>query len=98
MSTGVRRRISGLRALVWVPLIVVAGATQIEAQTKTYVVHSAANLVSVIDTATGAVTSTISVGTSPSRVVVTRDGTRAYVSNGGADSVSVIDTASDVVT
>ena len=76
---------------------VVAGATLAEAQTKTYVVHSGANIVSVLDTATGTVAGTIPVD-SPARVAVTRDGTRAYVTNGASSSVSVIDTAADAIT
>jgi YVTN family beta-propeller protein len=77
--------------------LVVAAATRAEAQTKAYVTHTAENLVTVIDTATGAVASTVPVGTSPARVAITRDGTRAYVTNGGDDSISVIDTIRDAV-
>ena len=65
------------------PLFVMAGATRTEAQTKAYVAHASANLVTVIDTATGAVAGTIAVGAGPTRVAITRDGTRAYVTNGG---------------
>jgi YVTN family beta-propeller protein len=77
---------------------VAAGATRTEAQTKAYVTQPSANLVTVIDTATGAVAGTVAVGTNPARVVITRDGSRAYVTNGGSNSVSVIDTASNGVT
>ena len=78
-------------------LLVAAAATRAEAQTKAYVAHSAANVVSVIDTATDTVLGTVPVGTGPRRVAITRDGTRAYVTNGGSDSISVIDTDSDAV-
>ena len=73
------------------------GATRAEAQTKAYVAHPGANLVTVIDTATGTVTGTVPVGTAPARVAITRDGTRAYVTNAGSASISVIDTAADAV-
>ena len=75
-----------------------ANAVGAEGQTKAYVVSAGANLVTVIDTATGSVAGTVPVGTNPSRVVVSRDGAHAYVANTGSASVSVIDTASDAVT
>ena len=57
-----------------------------------YVVSTAQDTVSVIDTATYAVTAQIEVGEDPSVVAPTPDGTRAYTSNWGDDTVSVIDT------
>ena len=97
LRIGGRPRSFCLCALALLPLFVVAGATRSEAQTKAYVAHPSANLVTVIDTATGTVAGTVPVGTSPARVAITRDGTRAYVTNGGSASISVIDTASDAV-
>ena len=97
LRLGRRPRTSSLCILAFLPLFVVAGATRTEAQTKAYVAHPGANLVTVIDTATGAVAGTIAVGAGPARVAITRDGTRAYVTNGGSGSISVIDTASDAV-
>ena len=97
LRIGGRPRTSSLCALALLPLLVVAGATRTEAQTKAYVANPGANLVTVIDTASGAVAGTVAVGVSPARVAVTRDGTRAYVSNAGSASVSVIETASDLV-
>ena len=73
------------------------GATRAAAQTAAYVANSGANVVTVIDTATNAVTATIAVGTAPAHVAITQDGTRAYVTNTGSDSVSVIDTAAQTV-
>jgi YVTN family beta-propeller protein len=84
--------------LAWLPLLVGAGAAGAEAQTKAYVVHTGANLVSVIDTVTNTVAGTIPVGPGPTKVAVSRDGSRAYVINRDSASVSVIDTASDAVT
>ena len=85
-----------LCALMLLPPFLVAGATRSDAQTKAYVTHSGANIVTVIDTKTNAVTGTISVGSNPAAVVVNRDGTLAFVTNGGSSSVSVIDTACDL--
>ena len=61
--------------------------------------------VSVIDTASGVVSATIPVGSSPNGVAITPDGTHAYVADHaqhtgagtGTGTVSVIDTASGVV-
>ena len=52
-------------SLALLPLFVAAGATRTEAQTKAYVAHAGANLVTVIDTATGTVAGTVPVGTGP---------------------------------
>ena len=78
--------------LAWLPLFVAASATGADAQTKAYVAHASANVVSVIDTATGTVVGTVPVGAGPTRVAMTRAGTRAYVTNAASDSISVIDT------
>ncbi|HEY6362535.1 MAG TPA: hypothetical protein VIX63_15585 [Vicinamibacterales bacterium] len=83
--------------LAWLLMLVAAGAFPAEAHTKAYVAHAAANVVSVIDTATGAVMGTVPVGARPAEVAITRDGSRAYVTNGDSDSISVIDTAFDTV-
>jgi YVTN family beta-propeller protein len=95
---GHRSRASSLCAVALVLPFIAAFATRTEAQTKAYVTQPSANLVTVIDTATGTVAGTVAVGTNPARVVITRDGSRAYVTNQGSNSVSVIDTASDTVT
>ncbi len=52
---------------------------------------------SVITTATGAVSATITVGSNPRGVAITPDGTHVYVTNGGDGTVSVITTATGVV-
>ncbi len=46
--------------------------------------------VSVIDTASNNVTATIGVGSHPSKVAVSPDGTKAYVTNAESNTVSVI--------
>jgi YVTN family beta-propeller protein len=55
-------------------------------------------MVSVIDVASGTWTSTIPVGSSPTGVAFTPDGSTAYVANNEGDTVSVIDVASGTVT
>ena len=55
------------------------------------------NSVSVIDTATNAVSATIPVGNGPVGVAFTPDGSKAYVANQFDDTVSVIATASNTV-
>jgi YVTN family beta-propeller protein len=89
--------VTRLFMLALIPLLVTAGSTASEVQTKAYLTETGANVVSVIDTATATVLGTIPVGAGPSRVVMTRDGSRAYVTNGASDSISVIDTATDMV-
>ena len=49
--------------------------------------------VSVIDTATRTVVATVPVGSYPTRVAVSPDGSLAYVTNGLSRDVSIIDTA-----
>ena len=63
-----------------------------------YVCNEGSASVSVIDTSTNAVTATVTVGTGPSGVAITPNGSYAYVTNEGAGTVSVIDTSTNVVT
>ena len=65
--------------------------------THAYVANSGDSTVSVIDTATGMVSSTIPVGIGPFGVAFTPDGTHAYVANYTDATVSVIDSATGVV-
>jgi YVTN family beta-propeller protein len=62
-----------------------------------YVPNHADNTVSVIDTATHAVTDTIPVGTVPYGAGVTPDGLYAFVSNNGNNTVSEIDTVTHAI-
>ena len=55
--------------------------------------HYNAGTVSVITVATGNVTATITVGTSPYSVAFTPDGTKAFVTNSGANTVTPITVA-----
>ncbi|WP_185732501.1 GH25 family lysozyme [Burkholderia sp. Bp8963] len=63
-----------------------------------YVTNAGSNSVSVINTATNAVTATIRVGTTPLNIALTPNGQAAYVVNSGANTVSVINTATNTVT
>jgi len=62
-----------------------------------YVTNRGDNNVSVIDTSTDTVVSTIAVGTGPYGVGVSPTGTRAYIANHDSGSVSVIDTDTNTV-
>ena len=64
---------------------------------KAYVTNYDDGTVSVITTATGAVSAPIKVGTKPDGVVITPDGTHAYVANQGDNTVSDITTATGAV-
>ncbi|VVQ27610.1 Virginiamycin B lyase [Pseudomonas fluorescens] len=65
--------------------------------TRAYVCNLASNTVSVIDTATNRVLTTILVGNGPAGVAVSPDGARAYVCNLASNTVSVFDTATNRV-
>ena len=62
-----------------------------------YVVDGIGGAVSVITTATGAVSARITVGKVPIRVAFTPDGKHAYVTNSLDGTVSVITTATGAV-
>ena len=65
-----------------------------------YVTNEQDGTVSVITTATGVVSATLTVGTGPARVAITPDGKHAYVTDyvdGEGDTVSVITTATGAV-
>jgi YVTN family beta-propeller protein/VCBS repeat-containing protein len=62
-----------------------------------YVTNSGSNTVSVIETLNYTVAATIPVGSNPTGVAVSADGTRVYVANKASNTVSVIDAASKTV-
>jgi YVTN family beta-propeller protein len=64
---------------------------------KVYVTNLSGNTVSVIDTVTNTVVTTIPVGSAPFGVAVTPDGGKVYVTNLSGNTVSVIDTATNMV-
>ena len=65
---------------------------------RVYVGNQTDKTVSVIDSSTGAVVSTVNVGAAPSAVAVSPDGSRAYVTlKGFTGKVAVLDTATNTV-
>src|SRR5258708_6430333 len=62
-----------------------------------YITNQGSNTVSVIDTATNAVSATIPVGINPIGVAVNPDGSKIYVANLNARTVSVIDKVTNIV-
>ena len=62
-----------------------------------YVTNLGSNNVSVIDTSTNTVVSTITVGTSPWGIAITPNGLYAYVTNLGSGNVLVINTSTNTV-
>jgi YVTN family beta-propeller protein/VCBS repeat-containing protein len=76
----------------------VSGAGAVAASnTRVYVANTTAGTVTVIDTATGAVVNTITVGFPPDGLALKPDGTRLYASSSTGNGVAVIDTASGTV-
>ncbi|MEO3756666.1 beta-propeller fold lactonase family protein [Mycobacterium sp. B14F4] len=65
---------------------------------KAYVANQGSGTVSVIDTTTGTLIKTITVGNRPTGVVASPDATKVYVTNGWSNTVSVIDTSTNTVT
>jgi YVTN family beta-propeller protein len=62
-----------------------------------YVPDYGSGQVSVIDTATAAVTATIQVGADPHSAAVSPDGSTVYVTDAGSGTVSVINTATETL-
>nr|WP_329286906.1 IPT/TIG domain-containing protein [Streptomyces sp. NBC_00691] len=62
-----------------------------------YVANQNGNSVTALDSASGATTATITVGTAPIGLALTPDGSQAWVTNNGSNTVSVIDTGANAV-
>jgi YVTN family beta-propeller protein len=65
--------------------------------TKSYVIHSRNNAVSVIDVELRKVSAVISVGSTPCDMILIPDETKLYVINCGGDTISVISTKTNEV-
>lgn len=78
-----------MRLLLTALLIATNGFAQ--SGNELIVVNKSENTVSVVDTATLEVSTTIPVGSNPHELAVTPDGTKAYVGNAGGNTISVID-------
>ena len=68
-----------------------------EAVPFAYVTNAGSGNVSVINTATNLIATTIPVGLTPEQIAITPNGAFAYVANSGSNTVSVIATASNTV-
>jgi YVTN family beta-propeller protein len=77
-------------------MVCLLGCTHGFAQ-NAYITSDLANAVSVIDTTTNKVISTIPDSLFPFGVVVTPDARKVYVTNDGSQNVSVIDTTSNTI-
>ena len=98
-TSGSRNLVSGFLCLFVFSLLTAAFSfTPLHAQTRAYIANINSNTVSVIDTTTNTLTATIPVGSGPSGLVASPDGTTVYVSNFNDGTISVINTASNTVT
>ncbi len=98
LGTHARRRVVAVSIGAVLPLLIAGCGGDDEPVTHAYVTNASHHTVSVIDTATNAVITTIPVGSIPKGVAVTPNGRHAYVANSSSGSVSVIDTATHAVT
>ncbi len=78
-------------------LLLLTGPAVADAQPNAYITHLLDDIVSVINTVSNTVITTVPVGDGPEAVAVNSDNTRAYVANSLADTVSVINVASNSV-
>ena len=90
MRLRVQRLIFGVLLTVILPFT-------LGAQNFAYVTESGSNSVSAIDTSTNTVATTVGVGSFPTGVGITPDGTHAYVTNEHTNNVSVVDIATNTV-
>lgn len=79
----------GLAAFACAPVVL--------AQPYAYVPNYTGNSVTVLDTATNTIATSIPVGINPGGVAVNGNGSFAYIANRGSNTVSVIDTATNTV-
>jgi len=95
----IRKQQSFTAVLFVATLFVGLGSTKAAAQTHTFVADTANNRVVVFNTGDSNAVKTIAVGTAPTQVVLSPDGTRAFVTDSGAPfSISVIDTSEACIT
>jgi YVTN family beta-propeller protein len=93
-----------LTALVLLLILIsssaLASTLQCDSPTRTYayIANPSSNNVSVIDTATNTIISTVDVGQFPLGIAVTPDGKKVYVANSNSNNISVIDAATKTVT
>ena len=86
-----RRSIAAVTGLALAWLVTLAPAVAQNAYiTNQGVYPNFSNKLTVIDTTTNKVVTTIDVGLAPAGVAVTPDGSKAYVANQGSNDVSII--------
>ena len=78
-------------------LAAIAATSAFAGGPKAYIGNFKDNTVSVIDTDSATVVTTVPVSAGPHGMAITRDGRTVYVSGDGSSSVDVIDTATDKV-
>ncbi|MDY9926298.1 PKD domain-containing protein [Methanosarcina sp.] len=88
----VRIKVLGIMVLVLLMLMSIAGAAPFA-----YITNYGSHTVSIVDTATNNVTSTVNVGNGPSGVAVNPDGSKVYVANQQSNTVSVIDISTNSI-
>ncbi|MBI3329252.1 MAG: YncE family protein [Nitrospinae bacterium] len=91
---GARLALLGLIAALG---LLTLGTAPVQAAPLAYITNRDSNTVSIIDTVTNTVVTSVAVGAEPGGVAVHPAGTRVYVKNEGSHSVSVIDTATHTV-
>src|SRR5438105_3105343 len=89
-------RLSAIPA-IGATLLTLSGGVGAAFAQKAYITNQNSANVSVINTATNTVSTTISVGSAPFGVSVSPDGSKVYVTNTHSDTVSVIDTGTNTV-
>ena len=87
------RRIEGLRILVCV-IVALLAAEVTYGSPRAYIANQESHSVSVVDLSTQTVIAEVSVGSYPTRVNLSRDGSRVYVASPFVREVAVIDSTS----
>jgi gliding motility-associated-like protein len=79
------------------PITATITATPMAASGNAYITNYGSNTVSVINTATNTIVSTIPVNKNPGAVIVSHDGSKAYISNFTSGNISVINTTTNTI-
>jgi YVTN family beta-propeller protein len=91
------RNFQKLKNLMFTAMLAVLSMSVALGQPYAYVANISGNSVSVVNTATNTVSTTVSVPASPSGVAVTPDGNYVYVACQGGNNVVVISTATNAI-
>ena len=88
--------VSAVGLAVLAPTLVGAPPATAMTPLYAYVTNGMSNNVSVIDTSTNKVVTSVPVGSGPDGIAITPDGSYAYVANSGSNNVSVINTSTNI--